>query len=111
MTLFHEFLVPEFRDSSTFDAVRMCIDIDRIMMFQEMIPEICDGYVKGMLDKHRTSFTRDVHATIFKALRDTVIIVLDDGSNLCLLVSYDELKDQMRKARMLVSEVAEENEQ
>ena len=111
MTLFHEFLVPEFRDSSTFDAVRMCIDIDRITMFQEMIPEIRDNYVKNMLDKHRTSFTRDVYDTIFKALRNTVLIVMDDGSSLCLLVSYEELKDQLRKARMLVSEVVEENEQ
>jgi len=64
-----------------------------------------------MLDKHRTSFTRDVYDTIYKALRDTVITVLDDGSSLCLLVSYEELKDQLRKARMLVSEVVEENEQ
>ena len=111
MTLFHEFLVPEFRDSSTFDAVRMCIDVDRIIMFQEMIPEIRDNYVKGMLDKHRTSFTRDVYDTIYKALRDTVILVLDDGTNLCVLMSYNELKDQMRKAKMLVSEVVEENEQ
>ena len=111
MTLFHEFLVPEFRDASTFDAVHMCIDIDRIIMFQEMIPEIRDGYVKAMLDNHRTSFTRDVYDTIFKALRDTVLVILDDGSRACLLVSYEELKDQMRKARMLVSEVVEENEQ
>jgi len=111
MTLFHEFLVPEFRDASTFDAVRICLDIDRIRMFQEMIPEIRDSYVSNMLDKHRTSFTRDVYDTIFKALRNTVLIVMDDGSSLCLLVSYEELKDQMRKARMLVSEVVEENEQ
>ena len=111
MTLFHEFLVPEFRDASTFDAVRICLDIDRIRMFQEMIPEIRDGYVKAMLDNHRTSFTRDVYDTIFKALRDTVLVILDDGSTLCLLMSYNELKDQMRKAKMLVSEVVEENEQ
>ena len=111
MTLFQEFLVPEFRDSSTFDAVHMCIDIDRIIMFQEMIPEIRDNYVTRMLDKHRTSFTRDVYDTIYKALQDTVIIVLEDGTNLCVLMSYNELKDQMRKARMLMSEVVEENEQ
>jgi hypothetical protein len=111
MTLFHEFLVPEFRDASTFDAVRICLDIDRITMFQEMIPEIRDGYVKSMLDSHRTTFTRDVYDTIYKALRDTVLVVLDDGSKLCILISYEDLKDQLRKARMLVSEVLEENEQ
>ena len=114
MTSFNEFLVPEFRDSEIFDAVRLCVDIDKILMFQEMIPEIRQDYVmammnkqKGLVDDFDWDISEDeVYQTIYDALENSVFVEFDNGIKTCLLISYKEMKQVMKSGGLLASELS-----
>ena len=114
MTSFHEFLVPEFRDSATFDAVRVCVDINEIIMFQPMIPEIRATYVESMMriQKMRDPDTEwdvedeKVYETIYNALENSTFIQMKGEIKTCFLISYDELKQVMKTGGLLSSELS-----
>lgn len=114
MTSFHEFLVPEFRDSATFDAVRVCVDINEIIMFQPMIPEIRATYVESMM---RTQKMRDpnmewdvkdekVFETVYNALEDSTFVQMRGNIKTCFLISYAEMKQVMKTGGLLSSELS-----
>jgi hypothetical protein len=113
MTSFNEFLVPEFRDVETFDAVRICLDIDKIVIFQEMIPEIRESYIIAMIRKQKNvvdDFAWDigddeVYQKIYAALEDSVFVELENGVKICLLISYKEMKQVMKSGGLLASEI------
>lgn len=118
MTSFNEFLVPEFRDAETFDAVRLCLDIDKIVMFQEMIPEIRESYVISMMNKQKglvPDFDWDigedeVYQKIYKALENSVFVEFENGAKICLLISYNEMKQVMKSGGLLASEIHVSND-
>ena len=114
MTTFHEFLVPEFRDSATFDAVRVCANLNEVVMFQPMIPEIRASYVESMMrvQKMRDPDTEwdindeKVYEIIYNALEDATFVQLRGEIKTCFLISYDELKQVMKSSGMLSSELS-----
>lgn len=121
MTSFNEFLVPEFRDAETFDAVRLCLDIDKIMMFQEMIPEVRHGYVVSMMNRQKGSVGSvddfywdigedEVYQKIYDALDNSVFVEFDNGAKICLLISYNEMKQVMKSGGLLASEIHVSND-
>ena len=114
MTTFHEFLVPEFRDTSTFDAVRICADINEIIMFQPMIPEIRAAYVESMMSLHKMRDPdmewdikeEEVYETIYNALEDSIFVQMRGEIKTCFLISYDEMKQIMKTGGLLSSELS-----
>lgn len=118
MTSFHEFLVPEFRDAETFDAVRLCVDIDKIIMFQEMIPEVRHEYVVAMMNRQKglvPDFEWDVgedevYQKIYTALEDSVFVQFENGYKVCVLISYKEMKQVMKSGGLLASEIRVSND-
>ena len=114
MTSFNEFLVPEFRDSATFDAVRVCVDINEIIMFQPMIPEIRESYVKSMMSLHKMRDPdmewdikeEEVYETIYNALEDATFVQMRGQIKTCFLISYDEMKQVMKSGGLLASELS-----
>ena len=118
MTSFNEFLVPEFRDAETFDAVRICLNIDKIVMFQEMIPEIRESYIIAMMNKQKglvPDFDWDigddeVYQKIYAALENSVFVEFENGAKICLLISYKEMKQVMKSGGLLASEIHVSND-
>ena len=114
MTSFNEFLVPEFRDSATFDAVRVCVDISEIIMFQPMIPEIRAAYVESMMDLHKMRGPdmewdvkdEEVYETIYNALENSTFVQMKGEIKTCFLISYDEMKQVMKSGGLLASELS-----
>jgi len=114
MTSFNEFLVPEFRDNATFDAVRVCVDINEIVMFQPMIPEIRAAYVESMMSLHKMRDPdmewdikeEEVYETIYNALEDSTFVQMRDAIKTCFLISYDEMKQVMKSGGLLASELS-----
>ena len=114
MTSFHEFLVPEFRDSATFDAVRVCANLSEVVMFQPMIPEIRASYVESMMrvQKMRDPDTEwdiedeKVYETIYNSLENATFVQFRGEIKTCFLISYDEMKQVMRSSGLLSSELS-----